>query len=208
MLELQQKTLGEYETNCYLLIDSNSQEAVLIDVPARAETILAWVAPYNIKLIALTHGHADHVGALDRVQRALAIPAGIHPADAREFGIKVEQELKHGASIRLGQADLEIIHIPGHTPGSVAIKIVEQEIIRFSIVGDAIFPGGPGHTSSNQALRQILDGLAGTVFTWPDEVRLYPGHGNATTVGDERIAFEAFHRNPLPPELYGDVAWR
>ena len=208
MIELQRKTLGPYQTNCYLLSDTSTQDAILIDVPAEAETILAWIEPFKINSIVLTHGHADHVGALERVRESLKVPVALHPADGRNFGIMAEAPLEQGLTISLGEARLEIVHIPGHTQGSVALKVYEADTFLFAIVGDAIFPGGPGHTSSPAALMQSLDALGCTVFTWPDHIELHPGHGVSTTVGTEREAFEAFCAKPLSPDLYGDVSWR
>lgn len=207
MIELQQKTLGSYQTNSYLLTHSESNEAILIDAPAEAEAILAWIKPFDVQQIVLTHAHPDHIGALEEVRRSLEIPVALHPADVQDFNLEVERVLKHGDNIPLGDASLEIVHIPGHTQGSIALKIMDQDQFIFAIVGDAIFPGGPGHTASPSALRQSLDSLEQTVFVWPDHIELHPGHGGSTTVGDERGAFEAFRTKPLPPDLFGDVLW-
>jgi glyoxylase-like metal-dependent hydrolase (beta-lactamase superfamily II) len=76
-----------------------------------------------------------------------------------------------------------------------------------AVVGDAIFPGGPGHTNSPQELSQALLSLRRSVFTWADETELFPGHGRSTRVGQERAGFEAFMARPLPPDLFGDIGW-
>lgn len=207
MIELQRKTLGSYQTNSYLLTHSETNEAILIDTPAEAEAILAWTKPFDVKQIVLTHAHPDHIGALEEVRRSLDVPVALHPADVQDFNLEVEKAVKHGDNIPLGDASLEIVHIPGHTQGSIALKIMDQGQFIFAIVGDAIFPGGPGHTASPSALRQSLDSLEQTVFVWPDHIELHPGHGDSTTVGDERGAFEAFRAKPLPPDLFGDVLW-
>ncbi|TFH35417.1 MAG: MBL fold metallo-hydrolase [Anaerolineales bacterium] len=208
MIELQSKTLGDYQTNCYLLIDSMSRDAILVDVPDEAETILSWIEPFALKRIVLTHGHIDHTGALDRVRQSLRVPVAIHPADGRDFNIVTEATLEQDSSIPLGEARLEVACIPGHTQGSIALKVFEGGVFLFAIVGDSIFPGGPGHTASPEALRQSLEALERTVFTWPDSIELHPGHGVSTTVGAERPAFDSLRSNPLPPDLYGDVLWR
>jgi glyoxylase-like metal-dependent hydrolase (beta-lactamase superfamily II) len=132
----------------------------------------------------------------------------LHPADVLDFNLEVEKALKHGDNIPLGEAILEVVHIPGHTQGSIALKVIDRDNFMFAVVGDAIFPGGPGHTTSPSALHQSLESLEQTVFVWPDRIELHPGHGESTTVGDERMAFEAFRTKPLPPDLFGDVLWR
>ncbi len=208
MIERQRKTLGKYGTNCYLLINQASKDAVLIDAPDDADTILAWVDPYTVEQIVLTHGHADHTGALEELRRSLGVPVAIHPDDERDFKLVADNSLVDGDTFTLGEARIEIVHIPGHTQGSIALKVVEREEFKFALVGDAVFPGGPGHTTSPQTLEQSLESLERTVFTWPNDIKLYPGHGASTTVGDEREAFEAFRMNPLPPDLFGDVLWR
>ncbi len=108
----------------------------------------------------------------------------------------------------MDQDTLGIVHLPGHTPGSIGLQLIEESNFKRVVVGDAIFPGGPGQTSTPADLGLSLDTLARTVFTWPDSTELYPGHGVHTTVGAERAAFEAFRAKPLPPDLYGDVSWR
>jgi hydroxyacylglutathione hydrolase len=104
--------------------------------------------------------------------------------------------------LRVGRHFVRVVHVPGHTPGSVALRFDRR-----AIVGDAVFPGGPGHTDTPGALQTLLLSLQRTVFTWPDDTSLYPGHGDPTTVGDERPAFQAFLARPRPPDLCGDVTW-
>ncbi|MBU0702615.1 MAG: MBL fold metallo-hydrolase, partial [Chloroflexi bacterium] len=140
--------------------------------------------------------------ALDEVRAALGAPVGIHPADAAEFGVRADFELRDGGRLRVGRRYVRLVHLPGHTPGSVALRFDRR-----AIVGDAIFPGGPGHTRTPDALQTALLSLQRTVFTWPDETRLYPGHGAPTTVGEERAAFQEFLARPRSSELCGDVTW-
>jgi glyoxylase-like metal-dependent hydrolase (beta-lactamase superfamily II) len=104
--------------------------------------------------------------------------------------------------LALGDGELAISHVPGHTPGSVCIGLNGRVI-----VGDTIFPGGPGHTVSPEALTQSMESLERTVFAWPDATELYPGHGGHTTVGAERGAFRQFVTAPRPDNLCGDVTW-
>jgi len=206
-LEMTQLTLGEWGTNCYILTFGPTGDALIVDPAAQADRLLETVAGLNVAAILLTHAHPDHVAALDEVRAALDSPVGLHPADADLFGIKADFDLLDGDKVPLGIAALTVFHIPGHTPGSIGILLDAHGAGR-AIVGDAIFPGGPGHTNRPGDLNQSLDSLTRSVFTWSDDTRLFPGHGDSTTVGAERAAFEAFVASPRPAGLCGDVAWR
>lgn len=204
-LSLDKLAVGSFKSNCYLL--SAQEQAILIDAGDEPDRILKWIGDRKVKLIVITHGHRDHVGALEKIRAALAVPVAIHPADAQAFELEADRALEHGDRVTLGEEVLEVSHIPGHTPGSIALRWVSGAA-DWAIVGDAIFPGGPGMTLSAEALAQSLESLAATVFTWPDEIQLYPGHGQPTTVGAERDDFEAFRAKPIPPDHSGDAAWR
>lgn len=208
VLELKVQPVGEYQSNCYLLVAPKTHQGILIDAGDDAQEILRFIEPLEITQILITHGHVDHVSALEVVRDALGAPVGIHPADVAEFGLRPDLTLEDGDSIDFAGEEIRVSHVPGHTPGSVIFGLIDRGDIRRAIVGDAIFPGGPGHTKTPQALATSLDSLARTVFTWGDEVILYPGHGGPTTVGEERAAFEAFRAGPLSPDLCGDVTWR
>lgn len=207
MIELRVMPVGEYQTNCYLLVETELCEGILVDPGDEAQKILDWIGNTSISKLLLTHGHQDHVGALQTVRQSLGAKVGIHPADAETFSIQADFEFSQGDIFKLGEAHIEIVHVPGHTPGSVALKLIEADGFLHALSGDAIFPGGPGHTKTPEALATALESLTRTVFTWSDSVRLYPGHGESTTVGTERAAFEAFRDKPLPPDLCGDVTW-
>jgi len=202
MLKLETLPVGEYGTNCYLLACPEAGRALLVDPGADAEAILRLCAGAQVGRILLTHGHFDHTLALDEVREALCVPVGIHPADAAEFGIRADFALRDGMRLRVGRRYVRIVHVPGHTPGSIALRFDQR-----AIVGDAVFPGGPGYTRSPEALQTALLSLQRAVFAWPNETRLYPGHGAPTTVGAERPAFQEFLARPRPPELCGDVTW-
>jgi hydroxyacylglutathione hydrolase len=201
-LELQRLEVGPWPMNCYLM-RSSTGEVAIVDPGADADVILAAVGDAPVRCILLTHGHGDHVGALETVRQARSAPVGIHPADAEAFGVEADFPLLDGMEVEVGSDRVTVVHVPGHTPGSVCLRLDGQVI-----VGDTIFPGGPGHTVSPDALAQSLVSLGQSVFTWSDETELHPGHGNWTTVGAERAAFERFLSADHPQDLCGDVAWR
>jgi glyoxylase-like metal-dependent hydrolase (beta-lactamase superfamily II) len=199
-VQLRTLSLGEWPTNCYVLTFDG--QSVIVDPAAEAERILAVVEDTAVRAILLTHGHYDHVQALDAVRDATGAPLGLHPADAAEFGIEGDLNLNDGEVLTLGSAELRVVHTPGHTPGSVCFCFD-----RCAVVGDTMFPGGPGHSRTPEALAKILASLRDKVFAWPDDTRFYPGHGEGSTVGAVRPDFEAFMARPRSPELCGNVEW-
>jgi len=202
-LLVQRLKVGPWPMNCYLIHCAATGQVAIVDPGADAEIILAAVGEAPLRCILLTHAHGDHVGALEAVRQAAGAPVGLHPADAEAFGVEGDFPLLDGAEVEIGSGRVTVAHCPGHTPGSVCLHLGG-----LAIVGDTIFPGGPGHTASPEALAQSLVSLGQTVFAWPDETELYPGHGAHTTVGAERAAFESFLAADHPPDLCGDVAWR
>ncbi|MDY7075874.1 MAG: MBL fold metallo-hydrolase [Chloroflexota bacterium] len=202
MLRLWVLPVGEYETNCYLLTCPDTGRALLMDPGADPEAILSLCKDFQVTRILLTHGHFDHILALYAVQAALQVPVGVHPADAAEFDITADFELRNGMRLGVGRRYVRLVHIPGHTPGSMALRFDRR-----AIVGDAIFPGGPGHTTTPDTLQTLLLSLQRTVFTWPDDTLLYSGHGDHTAVGAERPAFQEFLARPRSTDLCGDVTW-
>lgn len=199
-LQLHTLVLGEWQTNGYVLIGGG--EGFIVDPAAEVERILAVVEGSAVKAVLLTHAHLDHIGALDEVRRATGAPLGLHPADAGEFGIEGDFDLDDGDVLTLGDSELRVVHTPGHTPGSICLRFDQR-----AIVGDTLFPGGPGHSTSPQALAQILASLGDKIFVWPDDTTFYPGHGEGRAIGAVRPAFEAFIARPRSPELCGDIEW-
>lgn len=204
--ELRCLTVGEWEENCYLVVEGGGSQAILIDPGAEPEKILDWIKGLRISRILLTHAHSDHIGAVPALRSALSLAVGLHPGDAALAlgqGLEADFPLNDGDRFPIGKGFIQVVHTPGHTSGSVCL-LYDQA----ALVGDAVFPGGPGHTRTPEELAQSLESLHRTVFKWPDGTRLYPGHGRSTTVGAERPAFEGFLNQPLPPDLFGDVTWR
>jgi len=180
--ELKKLDVGSFENNCYLLICLTTKEALIIDPAADAEKIIKASRGLKVNYILITHGHFDHIGALEMVKKALRAPVGIHSADAPALPSPPDFYLKEGDLIHFGQCSLKILHTPGHTLGGVCMLIG-----RYLISGDTIFPGGPGNTEIPGANRsRIIKSIREKLFSLPGNTIIYPGHGAPTTVARER----------------------
>ena len=203
MVELKRIPVGGFGGNCYLLWCSRTSEGVIVDPCDDAPRILKATEDLRISKIVITHGHADHIMALERVASAVAAPVAVHPLDADMLPQGLNMEFIHdGDTIRLGDESLRVMHTPGHTPGGVCL---------FSgstlIAGDTIFPGGPGRTWSPEAFRQIIESIEEKVLSLDDGVRIFPGHGERTTVGEARREVAIFRQRQVPEDFYGEVTW-
>ncbi len=194
--------VGEYQTSCYVLFCGETG-TLLVDPGADAGTLLSAIAGTRLAAILLTHGHPDHSAALAEVRQATGAPIGVHNADAGLLPVPPDFELRDGQVVRFGRCRVRVHHLPGHTPGSVGLELDGQRWL----VGDAIFPGGPGHTDSPADLQQLMRTLRERIFVLADETQLLPGHGDATTVGREREPFHAFLRQGWAEGACGDVRW-
>lgn len=167
-------------TNCYILKSEN--KAIIIDPGAEPEKIIKEISGLEIELIIITHSHFDHIDALKHVKKATNVKAAIHSLDWNEsFDLK----LKHGQQIKFGEEQITVIHTPGHTPGGCCFLIGND---LFS--GDTLFPDGPGNTSfPGGDEKAIYKSIRERLLILPDETRVYPGHGPATTIGQERSLY-------------------
>lgn len=201
-LDLQRLEVGPWPVNCYLLRCPTTGVVAIVDPGDCAAEILEAAGPAPIVCLLLTHGHPDHTGAVDDLRHKTGSPVGIHPADAEAWGVEADFPLLDGMQVEVGRSLVEVYHLPGHTPGSVCFRFDGH-----ALVGDAIFPGGPGHTPTPKDLVLGITSLGARVFAWPDSVVLYPGHGPHTTVGAERAGFERFLAEDHEAGLCGDVTW-
>lgn len=185
--------VGFLENNCYLIECLLSGEMTVIDPGAEAENILANINPEKVRFILITHGHHDHIGALEELRKKTKAQVGIHPLDVRALRNPPDLFLEDGQVLEMGHIKIKVIHTPGHSPGGVCFLIDE---ILFS--GDTIFPNGPGNTAIPGANHEkILQSIHRKIFTLPKKTIIFPGHGPETTVGREKAT--PFY--PLPDKL-------
>jgi hydroxyacylglutathione hydrolase len=195
-------TLGPYETNAYIAVCLKTKESLVVDAPARASDIIASLKGTIPRYILLTHDHFDHTGAIATLRSRLKVPLAAHPLDSTQLKKRPEIPLKDGDSLKLGKLEVQVLHTPGHTPGSLCFRIE-----RYVFVGDTIFPGGPGHTETPEDFQQILKSITEKIFRLPDDTVLFPGHGNSITVKKAREEYAAFALRPHDAAICGDVTW-
>ncbi len=201
-MQIDRLTLGPYATNAYIVVCRKTQESLVVDVPAEAERIQSHLQGTQPRFLLLTHDHPDHIGALSSLRRALKIPLAAHPDSAGRLLTPPEIPVKDGDRLTLGRLSLRVLHTPGHTAGSLCFLIG-----KYLLAGDTLFPGGPGHTSSPEALRNILSSITEKLFLLPDETVVLPGHGPETTVGRAKEEYAVFASKEHPSGLCGDVLW-
>lgn len=189
--------VGPIATNCYLVWDEATKEALIIDPGDEAGNILAVIKDLRLKpkYIVSTHGHFDHITAIPILKKAFNIPYLANPADdmivKATMSIVADQDLKEGDTITLGSFTpseveglrFEVLHTPGHSPGGICLYCKAEKTL-FS--GDTLFQGTYGRVdlphSSEQAMLLSLKKL----LKLPPETLVYPGHGWSTTIGNEQ----------------------
>ena len=190
-LSVTKLAVGPMDNNAYLLRCTRTGQGVLIDAANEADRLIELVGDTPVSAIVTTHRHWDHVQALAEVQRATGAAVLAHPDDAAELPVRVTDLVNNGDVIPVGAAQISVIHLRGHTPGSIALcydaggQLADTPHL---FTGDSLFPGGPGNTEHDpERFGQLMDDLEERVFgVLPDGTWVYPGHGKDTTLGAER----------------------
>jgi hydroxyacylglutathione hydrolase len=180
-------SMDGFEVNAYVIHAPEGD--IIVDAGAEPEKILA--ATRNpVSAVLITHGHADHISALEAVRGGTGAPVYMHPQDAESAGVRGYEPLQDGEGMALAGQRLYVIHTPGHSPGSVTLVVGKDQI-----VGDLVLPGSVGRTNiSGASWEEIEVSLRKVMPYWEDETRLYTGHGPVLS------AIEELRTNPyLPP---------
>jgi hydroxyacylglutathione hydrolase len=212
--------VGMLQCNCHIVGDPQTHEAIVIDPGDDAVRILEVIERHHLKVTAIvvTHTHIDHVVGLRRVQEATGAPVYMHPDDLDLYrmlevqatwlgwktpeAVKVDQLVREGDVIRWGGYEAQILHTPGHTPGSVCLYMptdmpapptnpgAAKSALKGTaqlFAGDTLFAGSIGRTDLwGGSFSGIMSSLKGKLLELPDETIVYPGHGEPTTIGKER----------------------
>ncbi|MCW8996813.1 MAG: MBL fold metallo-hydrolase [Psychromonas sp.] len=194
-----------FEQNCSLVICEETRTAAIVDPGGDTSYILKHVEKQDVKVdkVILTHGHLDHVGAAQAVARTLNVPI-IGPqkedlfwleqleAQSQRFGLpstasfEPDSWLQENDIVEVGKIKLQVLHIPGHTPGHIALLDQESNQI---IVGDILFSGSIGRSDFPRGnATQLISGIKQKLLTLPAETIVYPGHGPKTTIGKEKAS--------------------
>jgi glyoxylase-like metal-dependent hydrolase (beta-lactamase superfamily II) len=201
-IQIDRLELGPFGTNSYILICQETNESVVVDAPGAAGMVVERLQETQPKFILMTHDHFDHIGGLVELKTALEVPVAAHLADANNLPLEPDLLFNDGDEIFVGNIKLRVLHTPGHTLGSLCFLTD-----KYLIAGDTLFPGGPGKTQSPDDFRQIITSITKKLFELPEDIQVYPGHGEATTIKEAKQQYEVFSARPHDPNLCGDVVW-
>lgn len=212
---LESITVGPFQENCYIIGDE-SGEGALIDPGDEATRIALAVEQTSLEIgsIVLTHSHIDHVGAVAQLAEEYSCPVLLHaeaeemlqavPQQAVMMGVKfgkvpqIDRYVATGETLEVGGVRLRSLYTPGHAPGHLAFHVESEGLV---ISGDAVFAGSVGRVDlPGGSMEVLMKSIRDEILTLPDETRLYPGHGPATTVGEERL------NNPFLNGQMGGIA--
>jgi len=194
-------TVGAFQENSYLVVDDRSSRAVIVDPGSEGERLVKAIdrSGATLEAIWITHAHVDHVGAIAFVKRKWDVPIYLHPLDrrlydaaglqAQVYGLPFEEppapdhEFADGQQIKVGDAEMTVLHAPGHSPGHVVIHGNG-----IALVGDCLFAGSIGRTDLPFSNPPQLAASLEKISALAPETVVYPGHGMETTIGQERLS--------------------
>ena len=178
-LAITKLSVGEMDNNTYLLRCQTTDEQVLIDAADEPDRLLAMIGRDGLARVVTTHRHADHWQGLASVVEATSAETVAGADDVEGIPVHTSRPVEDGDLIPVGDCELEVISLVGHTPGSIALLYDDPSGTPHLFTGDSLFPGGPGRTTDPESFTSLLDDLEAKVFDrLPDETWFYPGHGD------------------------------
>jgi glyoxylase-like metal-dependent hydrolase (beta-lactamase superfamily II) len=185
-LMITKASVGSMDNNAYLLRCRDTGQSLLIDAAAEPEALLGLLGGDSLATVVTTHQHWDHWGALADVVKATGASTVAGAEDADGIPVQTDRAVRDGDIVEVGNVRLEVIHLVGHTPGSIALLYDDPAGPPHLWTGDSLFPGGPGRTTGGDDFDSLMHDLQTKVFDrMPDETWFYPGHGDDSTLGAE-----------------------
>ena len=195
--------MGPYGNNAYIVRDVAARRSLLVDMPLDEGPLLAAIAAEGgVQQVIATHWHPDHWATYDAVRAATGAPVHVGSAEVNLAEERVDGRLEDGAEVMVGSIRVGILHTPGHTPGSISLRVGTA-----LISGDTLFAGGPGKTFAAGDLETIVASIESRLLPLPPETIVLPGHGRVTTIGQGRAGVAAYKLSPKPAGFHGDVEW-
>jgi hydroxyacylglutathione hydrolase len=188
---LKKMAVGQLQANCYILGCNNSKEGMVIDPGGDALSIVKEITKAELKItkIILTHGHFDHTEGAVELRDVIKVPVLIHSGDSPSLSFTPDGYLEDGQVFNVGEYKISVIHTPGHSPGGVCLYAPGAVF-----TGDTLFAGSIGRTDfPGGDYNSLIQCVVKKIFPLGDDLRVYPGHGPASTIGQER-RFNPFFR--------------
>lgn len=189
LAQVRKCSVSSMDNNVYLITCRTTGEQLLVDAaddPDRVDRLVA-EGTGRLDAVVTTHRHQDHHRALAQTVARHGPRTSAGSADAPGLPVPPDRLLDHGDVVRVGELELEVVALRGHTPGSVALALRDEEGRVHLFTGDSLFPGGPGKTAGPAEFTSLLDDLQRRVFdVYGDDTVVHPGHGDSTTLGRER----------------------
>jgi glyoxylase-like metal-dependent hydrolase (beta-lactamase superfamily II) len=180
-------SVSDMDNNVYLLRCRRTDVQLLVDAADDAPLILEVAGSDGLASVVTTHQHWDHHRALPEVVAATGAETVAGAEDAEALPVPVSRRVKDGDTVTFGDCSLEVVRLTGHTPGSIALLYDDPDGTPHLFTGDSLFPGGPGRTTNPADFTSLMDDLEAKVFDrLPDETWFYPGHGDDSTLGEQR----------------------
>lgn len=194
--------LGPIANNAYIIRPAGGGAAIVVDAPAGSEAVVAALGTTPVSAIVVTHSHRDHWDGFEvlRAHTDTPVYAGVGETnlDVRRGAIA----LSDGAELPVGGTSIRVLATPGHTPGSICLLVGGA-----LLTGDTLFPGGPGHSRTAEALQQLIGSISSRLLVLPEATLVLPGHGDGTTIGVSKAEYAVFASKAHAAVLHGDVSW-
>ena len=194
--------LGRMGNNCYVLRPTSSRPVTIVDAPEGIEEVINALGGAAIERTVVTHSHFDHWLGFEVLGTVTDAPVYVGADEANLEPSWNARPLDDGETFSVGDAQVQVIATPGHTPGSICLLVGKAVL-----TGDTLFPGGPGRTKTHDDLETEIESITTRLHTLDPETVVLPGHGPGTTVEASRAEYEVFAAKDHDPDLHGDVLW-